>query len=196
MKRYYWRTARASSRTSGPAVRRGRRVVHLSCHSFTPRLAGVLAPRRRRLLFDPAAAPRGARSAPRGNPATRARGTQNYPYRGTDDGLTTYLRTRFAARDYVRHRTRGNQKFQGWAGALAQAAHTLVRVLRSAGFRARMPFALPCATTTSGLRCIASWYRAGSLRRRRGDRSCGSPRRNPRPRWRTRFAPSPPPAAR
>jgi predicted N-formylglutamate amidohydrolase len=87
------------------AVGRGSRVVHLSCHSFTPRLAGVSREADVGLLFDPArpsevrlcAAWRAGLLA--ADATLRVR--RNYPYRGTDDGLTPYLRKRFDDRCYA-----------------------------------------------------------------------------------------------
>lgn len=80
------------------AAESGRRALHLSIHSFTPRLAGV-PPREVEvgLLFDP------ARQGERELCAwwvdrLRGRGLDaraNEPYLGTDDGLTTALRAIF-----------------------------------------------------------------------------------------------------
>jgi predicted N-formylglutamate amidohydrolase len=102
------------------ALRRGKRVVHLSCHSFTPRLAGVRRHADIGLLFDPR---RRAEALPcatwqkhlqkEGKLVVR----RNYPYRGSDDGLTTYLRTRFRSRDYLGIELEVNQKFPRADGA-------------------------------------------------------------------------------
>ena len=96
------------------AVKRGKRVVHLSCHSFTPRLGS----RRRRadvgLLFDPGRGPEAALCAAwqqelrKANPRLQVR--RNYPYRGSDDGFTTYLRTRFGEASYLGIELEVNQK--------------------------------------------------------------------------------------
>ncbi len=84
---------------------RGRLVLHLSVHSFTP----VLDRRSRHvdvgLLYDPrrereralAAAWRAAILSR----APRLRVRRNEPYRGWTDGLTTALRGRFSARAYL-----------------------------------------------------------------------------------------------
>jgi predicted N-formylglutamate amidohydrolase len=80
-------------------IRRGSRVIHISSHSFTPRLRGVVRAADVGLLYDPA-----RRSekmlCERWQAALRARAPwlrvrRNYPYAGYSDGLTTYLRTRF-----------------------------------------------------------------------------------------------------
>jgi predicted N-formylglutamate amidohydrolase len=75
---------------------RGRRVVHVAVHSFTPVLDGV---RRRAdvgLLYDPrrreeaAFARRWSRALRAADPTLRV--LANHPYRGDADGLTTSLR--------------------------------------------------------------------------------------------------------
>jgi predicted N-formylglutamate amidohydrolase len=107
----YRRTVEDSVRR---AIRRGHNVVHISCHSFTPRLAGVTRTADIGLLFDPArggeaALARRWRSAlKRANPRLNVR--FNYPYRGTDEGFTTYLRKRFHAKRYVGIEIEVNQK--------------------------------------------------------------------------------------
>ena len=115
LKRYYFPYRGRVQSNIAAAVRRGKRVVHLSCHSFAPRLNG----KRRRadvgLLFDPrrraeAELCRAWQSELR-NTDRRLSVRRNYPYRGYDDGLTTYLRTRFGAPRYVGIELEVNQKF-------------------------------------------------------------------------------------
>ncbi len=72
---------------------RGRRVVHVSAHSFTPQLDG---PRRR---AEAALCARWKRALGQGDPDLRIR--RNYPYLGRGDGLTAHLRAAFPARSYV-----------------------------------------------------------------------------------------------
>lgn len=87
------------------ALARGRRVVHLSAHSFTPELNGKVRKADIGLLYDPARA--GERrlcacwkaALRRIAPTLRVR--RNYPYAGTDDGFMPYLRTRFSAASYI-----------------------------------------------------------------------------------------------
>jgi predicted N-formylglutamate amidohydrolase len=72
-------------------------VIHLSIHSFTPELSGVVRDADIGLLYDPAR--RYEKKLCREwrkkiitiNPAI-GRVRMNYPYRGTSDGFTTYLR--------------------------------------------------------------------------------------------------------
>jgi predicted N-formylglutamate amidohydrolase len=87
------------------ACARGRRVVHVSAHSFTPELNGRPRTADVGLLYDPARdgelnlAARWKAELRRATPHLRIR--RNYPYAGTDDGFIPYLRTRFAAATYI-----------------------------------------------------------------------------------------------
>jgi predicted N-formylglutamate amidohydrolase len=80
------------------ALRAGRRVVHVSSHSFTPVLDGAARDADVGLLYDPARigerdlCVRWQRALAAALPALVVR--RNYPYRGRSDGLTTSLRTR------------------------------------------------------------------------------------------------------
>lgn len=92
-------------------------VLHLSIHTFTP----VLNKKERRvdlgLLFDP------ARKAETDFCGKLMDGLEqilpgmriefNEPYKGTDDGFTTYLRTKFTDEDYLGIEIEINQKFLG-----------------------------------------------------------------------------------
>ena len=84
---------------------RGRRVIHISSHSFTPVLDGEVRRADVGLLYDPrrrgevelCARWKAALCAIA--PALAVR--RNYPYAGKGDGLTSYLRTRFPPGAYV-----------------------------------------------------------------------------------------------
>ena len=97
------------------AVKSGKRVVHLSCHSFTPRLNGERRKADVGLLFDPHRKPEARlcaawqRELRKANPQLRVR--RNYPYRGSDDGFTTYLRTRFREASYLGIELEVNQRY-------------------------------------------------------------------------------------
>jgi predicted N-formylglutamate amidohydrolase len=92
-------------RRIGREVAAGRRVVHLSSHSFTPVLDGAVRNADVGLLYDPARpgvrarARRWQASIRELDPAVRVR--LNYPYAGKADGLTTHLRRLFPSRSYV-----------------------------------------------------------------------------------------------
>lgn len=83
----------------------GARVLHVSVHSFTPRLHGKTRRADVGLLYDPARAAeaRFCGEWQRRLIAADARWTvrRNYPYRGTSDGLVVDLRRRFAESRYV-----------------------------------------------------------------------------------------------
>lgn len=84
-------------------VGRASPCLHLSIHSFTPVLHGEERTVRLGLLFDPDRSAE-ARHAERLRQALRAAGVDarfNEPYLGTDEGLTTWLRERFADERYA-----------------------------------------------------------------------------------------------
>ncbi|HSM28131.1 MAG TPA: N-formylglutamate amidohydrolase [Thioalkalivibrio sp.] len=87
------------------AIARYGRVVHLSCHSFTPELEGKTRTADIGLLYDPAR-PGEVALAARWKAAIEARAPElavrrNYPYAGRNDGLTTALRKRLSPELYV-----------------------------------------------------------------------------------------------
>jgi predicted N-formylglutamate amidohydrolase len=87
------------------AIRRGRRVIHISSHSFTPRLRGEVRSADVGLLYDPARpgerglAARWRTAFQKAAPELRVR--RNYPYLGKLDGLTSHLRRRHSPEAYV-----------------------------------------------------------------------------------------------
>jgi predicted N-formylglutamate amidohydrolase len=87
------------------ALARGRHVVHVSSHSFTPILDGHVRTADVGLLYDPRRAGEARLCALwKKSLATIAPGLRirrNYPYAGKGDGLTSYLRKAFPPRDYV-----------------------------------------------------------------------------------------------
>lgn len=97
------------------SVARGRRVVHISSHSFTPELDGRLRQADVGLLYDPcrraesALCARWKAALAKCAPGLRVR--RNYPYAGKADGLTSHLRRRFPPRAYVGIELEVNQKF-------------------------------------------------------------------------------------
>jgi predicted N-formylglutamate amidohydrolase len=87
------------------AISRGRRVIHVSSHSFTPELRGKVRAADVGLLYDPARkgearlCARWKIALSQAFPQLRVR--RNYPYDGTDDGFMPYLRRRFRPTAYV-----------------------------------------------------------------------------------------------
>jgi predicted N-formylglutamate amidohydrolase len=99
----------------GKAARRGGRVIHLSVHSFTPRMRGETRKVDVGLLFDPRRAPEAAfckrwRAALQGlSPRLRVR--YNDPYPGVFPSLVDALRQELGPRRYVGIQIEVNQKF-------------------------------------------------------------------------------------
>jgi predicted N-formylglutamate amidohydrolase len=87
------------------SVSRGRRVIHISSHSFTPRLDGKTRSADVGLLYHPGRLGEAglcARwKASLALCAPRLRVRRNYPYAGKGDGLTSQLRRRFTPAAYV-----------------------------------------------------------------------------------------------
>jgi predicted N-formylglutamate amidohydrolase len=139
------------------SIQQGLRVLHLSCHSFTPVLDGDVRNADIGLLHDPARHGEAAfclrwqATLKTHAPLLHAR--MNYPYLGTDDGFTTHLRRRFSADSYIGIELEINQKH-----AQQDAPHwRAVRKAVIASFRAAMeatgitclPSSLPAKLPTS-----------------------------------------------
>lgn len=102
----HYRPYRAQvERLAGKAVARGRRVVHISSHSFTPQLHGKVRRADVGLLYHPGRKGEVKLSArwkaALASVAPELRVRRNYPYAGKGDGLTSHLRQRFPAAAYV-----------------------------------------------------------------------------------------------
>lgn len=103
--RYYLPYRAKLESLAGQKIAAGRRVIHVSCHSFTPELNGVVRNADIGLLYDPSREPeaqlcrRWRQSLAGHAPGMRVR--MNYPYAGTADGFTTYLRQRFGPAHYL-----------------------------------------------------------------------------------------------
>lgn len=102
---YYDRHRNAVERTIADAIAAGRRVLHVGVHSCTDELDGHVRELEASLLFDPdRASDRNAchawnRELARIQPAWRL--PFNEPYKGADDGLTTWLRSRLPQDKYA-----------------------------------------------------------------------------------------------
>ena len=113
-RRYYVPYWTAVETLVATATATGRRVVHVSSHSFTPALNGAARRADVGLLYDPARACERDLCA-RWQAALCARAShwnvrRNYPYRGRSDGLTRYLRARFDDASYCGIELEINQK--------------------------------------------------------------------------------------
>jgi predicted N-formylglutamate amidohydrolase len=95
-------------------IAKGRRVIHISSHSFTPVLDGEVRNTDIGLLYDPGRAGElelcGRWQAALKVIAPELRVRRNYPYTGTSDGFTAYLRRRFQAKAYLGIELEINQK--------------------------------------------------------------------------------------
>ena len=123
------------------SIATGRRVLHVSVHSFTPRMDGVERNADIGFLYDP------QRVAEKELSWTWRRQLQkmlphfkcrmNYPYRGTLDGFSTSLKKDFTEDSYWGIELEVNQKFPQEAGAddwkhiQKQIAYSLKYVLES-----------------------------------------------------------------
>ena len=141
-RRYYTPHWIAAETFVGDAIASGRRVLHISSHSFTPSLDGAVRHADVGLLYDPAResertlciAWQQALAARLPRWTTR----RNYPYRGTGDGLTRYLRTRFADASYCGIELEINQKHvRGGYAIAARERNAVVAALRDALARLR-----------------------------------------------------------
>jgi predicted N-formylglutamate amidohydrolase len=116
------------------AAKRGRRVVHISSHSFTPVLDGEVRNADIGLLYDPGR-PGEVELCRRwqarlGESAPELRVRRNYPYTGKSDGFTAYLRKRFAADRYVGVELEINQAIVGAARRWTGLRNRVVEALR------------------------------------------------------------------
>lgn len=111
----------------------GNRVIHIASHSFTPVLDGQVRTADIGLLYDPSRTAElelcrswQARLKQRAPDMVVRR---NYPYKGTDDGFTAYLRRRYPASAYLgieleinqRHVMKGGRQWQALRCFVADA---------------------------------------------------------------------------
>ncbi|MGH6611513.1 MAG: N-formylglutamate amidohydrolase [Burkholderiaceae bacterium] len=119
------------------AAARGKIIVHLSSHSFTPVLAGEIRSTDIGLLYDPARPGEAglARLWQRAltDIAPHLRVRRNYPYRGYNDGLTTHLRSIFSSASYIGIELEVNQALMGaHAGSWRAVRRAVIDALRIA----------------------------------------------------------------
>lgn len=119
------------------SVSHGRRVIHLSSHSFTPVLNGQLRRADVGLLYDPGRpgeadlCARWKAALGEDVPALRVR--RNYPYHGKSAGLTSQLRRRFPPGAYLGIELEINQRIVLAAGRQwTELRRQLTRSLRAA----------------------------------------------------------------
>ena len=129
----WWRPHREEVEDAvAKSIARGRRVVHVAVHSFTPKLGGEVRNADIGLLYDSrrkkeaALSRRWAAILGKLDPALRVR--FNYPYSGAADGLTTWLRKRHPETRYLGIELEINQAHvgaKGWHGFQKRVAESL-----------------------------------------------------------------------
>lgn len=127
--------------TARQLIDAGHRVLHLGVHSFTPELQGKIRKADIGFLYDPNRASEKRlclawqKNLKDGRPDLTVR--RNYPYRGTDDGLTTTLRRIFPARRYTGVEIEVNQvwpltRHNEWLALQESLLRSFVAVSRTA----------------------------------------------------------------
>lgn len=131
----YWAELKSAVRRS---VENGRRVIHVSSHSFTPELNGHVRRADIGLLYDPGR--RGEAElcaswkAMLSEYAPRLRVRRNYPYRGRAAGLTAWMRRCFSADTYTGIELEVNQRIvfaagRPWAELRSAVSRSLLAAL-------------------------------------------------------------------
>ncbi len=138
--RRYYEPYRAAVRHDIERAARNGTCLHLSFHTFTPRLAGVERRADVGVLYDPARRiERGVAS--RLIVAFRQAGfhtRSNYPYRGTGDGLTTYGRRTYPAASYLGIELEFNQRLLERAADIKRMQLKVVDCIESCLERTRL----------------------------------------------------------
>ena len=149
IQRYYAPYHRRVAAIIDEAVTSGRRVIHLSSHSFTPVLNGRARTSDVGLLYDPARSGEVVLAevwkAAFAEQVPDLRVRRNYPYAGNGDGLTRSLRRRFPPTRYVGIEIELNQAFalgeeKPWRALRRSVVATLQTALSRCP-RTRMPLA-------------------------------------------------------
>jgi predicted N-formylglutamate amidohydrolase len=114
-------------------VRARKPTLHISVHTFTPVFKEVVRDVDIGLLFDPARVEETnfcaswLKELQQAAPGLRIR--FNEPYKGTDDGFTTYLRTKFHDEEYLGIEIEVSQRFVATPG-LDQVRTALLKALQ------------------------------------------------------------------
>lgn len=115
LKKYYLPFRSMVEKEIRKTLSKGFRVFHLSVHSFTPFLYGKTRQTDIGILFDPSRqqerfyAKTWRKNLKKQNSPFRVR--FNYPYKGTADGFTTYLRSKINSKNYIGIELEMNQKY-------------------------------------------------------------------------------------
>ena len=133
--RAFWRPYRQKTQQAITTKARRGGVLHLSVHSFTPKLGGVERRNDVGLLCDPRR-PREVAFCEALKAELVARGLsvrRNFPYFGDTDGFTTHLRGVLPASQYLGIEIECNQRLVGEAAGERKVAAALVAALRALG---------------------------------------------------------------
>ncbi len=135
---HYWPYREAVEGAVRAATAARQAVLHVSAHSFTPELRGVVRNCDIGFLYD-SQRPAEVRFIDAWYAALRQAAPKlvlrrNYPYRGVSDALVTHLRHRFGGRGYVGIELEINQKHVGtrsWRALVKTLGDTLVAAVGS-----------------------------------------------------------------
>lgn len=112
LEEYYWPYREYVLQNMLSIVMQGFNIVHISVHTFTPIFNGEIRNTDIGLLYDPRRKNE-RQFCKRWHNAIKnhAKVRLNYPYRGKNDGLTTFFRNYFSEREYCGIEIEVNQKF-------------------------------------------------------------------------------------
>ncbi|MFD2515701.1 N-formylglutamate amidohydrolase [Pontibacter locisalis] len=139
LKHYYYPYRNKVEQMVHDLVMAGRRVLHISVHSFTPILNGEERKADIGLLYDPKRKGEQAISREWREEMLRLDSNllirNNYPYLGIADGLPTYLRKIFNEKEYIGVELEVNQKFpegdqEQWEALKSTIRQALSQVLQ------------------------------------------------------------------
>jgi predicted N-formylglutamate amidohydrolase len=122
VERHYRPYRQQAEQAARAAIDAGRRLIHISSHSFTPELDGQRRNADIGLLYDPSRQDEASwcmlwQSALRRRaPYLRVR--RNYPYSGKSDGLCAFLRKRHPPEQYLGMELEINQRYPLQGGDL------------------------------------------------------------------------------
>lgn len=121
---HYWPYRHEVEAWIAKRVARGQKVIHISMHSFTPKLHGPVRNAEIGLLYDPRRAIE-ANGADLMHDALKIsagslRVRRNYPYKGTADAFQLHLRRQFSEKLYAAFEIEMNQAVVGTAAGRKQ----------------------------------------------------------------------------
>ena len=120
------------------ATRTGKKVIHISSHSFTPELNGQIRNADIGLLYDPSRPfERSLCKRWKAGLKARAPGLKvrcNYPYMGKANGFPTYLRRRFPTDAYIgleleinqKHVLKGDRQWREFRSVVLETLHEAI----------------------------------------------------------------------